>query len=110
MIDFTYGLKIGDIISAYHAGYHQIIKVERRFVTKADLNYISDTERKLGSEYGALITYKKLYNENGTIAKTQKQNSCDASFCRLASTHIDDEIDELLAKIINLRNIKEVIK
>lgn len=88
--------KIGDLITAYHAGIHKIIKIERRFYKdENDIPLMYRDQRKPGDEYSPLIWYKKVLQENGELSKDTKEKVCDASYCKYATDLIRKKEQEL---------------
>lgn len=78
-------LKVGDVITAYHAGYHRVTKVERRFYTKDDEQRYNG-RYKAGEEFNSLIEYETLADAKGKLRKKPgKAKHCDAGFCTLVS-------------------------
>lgn len=72
-----HGLKVGDIICAYHKGYHKI--------TGFDWD---DSQ----SDHG-LVIYVTLANKTMKFGKAT--NCCDLAYCSPALKHIEDEIQRL---------------
>jgi hypothetical protein len=70
-------LAVGDIVTAYHKGYHRITKIERRFYTKGEPK--SDG-KKVGDEYSPLICYDYILNSEYKPRKGN--NCCDSQFVR----------------------------
>ena len=64
-------IKVGDLITAYHAGYHIVTKIERRFYTEEDVKYGSYKSHKVGTEYNPLIT-KRLQILLGNIKNIKR--------------------------------------
>lgn len=77
-----HGLKVGDIITSYHKGYHKI--------TGFDWN---DSQ----SDHG-LVIYVTLVNKTMKFGSAKK--CCDLSYCAPAQKHIEDEI----ARLNNIKN------
>lgn len=74
------GLKPGDIITAYRAGTHKVIAIERRFLYECDL-IGEHKNKKVGDEYFPLIHYQCILNSNGSVTKSKRTFQCDASYC-----------------------------
>ena len=68
--------KVGDIITAYHKGYHRITLIEDR--------QQSNTGRYKGTD-SPLIHYTCILDSNGQPSKARK-NECDALYCRRVTT------------------------
>jgi hypothetical protein len=83
MSKFDKDIKVGDLIAAYHSGYHKVTKVERRFISKDDASYYQLTE---GSEYSSLIHYVTILDSK--LKPKKKKNSCDVAFCEVLTPDI----------------------
>ena len=93
--DYTYGFKVGDLITAFNNGVHEIVNIERRFYeTENDIPSSLKGVKSIGDEYSALIYYKKILNANGIKAKSIEQ-SCDVGFCNHFSDFIKEKEEEL---------------
>lgn len=96
MSEWDKDIKVGDLIVAYHAGFHQVTRIVRRFYTQDDMRYqtITDKGGKIGDEYNALIYYKTIVDSKGKPAKgkNKREKSCDAIFCVPAIPEILKEI------------------
>ena len=73
------GIVEGDLITAYHKGFHKVTGVERRFHTKEDekRNY-----GKEGNEYSSLILYQTVLNAKYGVSKGKKVKRCDSAYCK----------------------------
>jgi hypothetical protein len=102
MSKFDKDLKVGDVIVAYHKGYHRITKIERRFITKqeAETGYARENGLKEGDEYSSLIHYDAIIDSKGNMLSGKKKNNCDAEFCSLALTDVVEQI-KILKNIQN---------
>lgn len=114
MSKYDKDIKPGDIIIAYHAGFHKVTKVERRFVTQDDLYLFVKRGLNVGDEYASLIHYQTVLTANGNPpkGKTPKTKSCDAQLCTkidefIALNQYADELDAALKKKDNLMNLLE---
>ncbi len=93
-------IKIGDIITAYHKGYHKVTQIERRFFDKRDLqfdvykNQKVYNNQKVGDELSPLIHYVRIATASGKHVYGPKQ-SCDYTHCQNAQTSIKGEIKRL---------------
>lgn len=102
---FDKDLKVGDIITAYHKGYHKVVQVERRFVSKEDR--LCGETLPTGSEYTSLIHYQQYAKENGEVIKPTKTiKSCDSAYCRLAS----DSLSDIKKTIQNLTQLVKILE
>jgi len=97
-------LKVGDIIQAFHAGYHRITKIEKRFI-KQDESYWDDYPNCIGEEYSPLIHYERVLSSKFSPSpKGKKNNCCDALYCRVITHQIvDDMMVEAVAGISRLK-------
>lgn len=84
-------LKVGDIITTYHKGYHKLEEIEKR------------------GNATPLFFYSLFAKEDGSIRTQPKKimKSCDASYCRRASEVIDGEIQEAENRLASLQNLKQ---
>jgi len=100
-IDHSNGIKVGDLITAYHAGYWKVTQVERRFLTESDLRYKPYENSKVGDEYRSMIHYELEYSSHcKPSGKKKNQKACDAFYCKvidrtLIQNMINDKIEEL---------------
>lgn len=102
-------MKIGDIISAYHEGYHKITKISKRWKHITENNvYINDEYNPdtCGEPIGDLIYYIKVYSSDGKPVNSNKTKCSDISFCKPANQSISEEIFKLTEKIRNLKDIQ----
>jgi hypothetical protein len=67
-------IKVGDLITAYHSGYHKLLRIEPR---KAN---------------PPLFYYKTVFRDDGTPVNSKAPKSCDASYCRFAAPEIKQKI------------------
>lgn len=74
------GIKLGDAIIAYHAGYHILMRIQERTMA------VDQTD-------SPLFYYKTIDIKKNTLKPQEKV--CDASFCSHASNSIDAKIKEL---------------
>jgi hypothetical protein len=101
-------MKIGDIISAYHKGYHKITKISKRWNALSNSMYTIYDEynsETCGEQINDLIYYITLFDSNGKPIKSDKEKCCDSAFCKMADETISNEISNHLEKIENLRNL-----
>lgn len=97
-------IKVGDLITAYHAGIHRVIEIERRFHESTSTIPSDEPDTKIGDEYSPIIKYELVLRENGEIPKVTKINSCDYYYCKPAYKFIvaKNEENNLLNKIFKL--------
>lgn len=81
-------MKAGDLITAYHKGYHTLIEFKDR-----------------GKGISPLARYKKFANSNGKRLRSNIILECDASFCELATKHIKAEIEKNKIAIADLEKL-----
>jgi hypothetical protein len=60
--------KVGDIIRAYHKGFHRIVDIEKRSIGKDKTD-------------SPLLTYERILDSKMSPAKGRKKNRCDAEWC-----------------------------
>jgi hypothetical protein len=77
---------VGDVITAYHSGYHVVTKIQPRGRT-SDLLY-----------------YVQIANSAGDRIKGKRERSCDAGYCKKV-THqsLVDQIDAKQATLDKMR-------
>jgi len=80
--DYSNGVKVGDIITAYSKGYHRVVNIHRRFNTKHDeeMNF-----GKMGEEFNSIIEYKMVMDSKYKLKKNGKTDSCDAEYCKVVT-------------------------
>ncbi len=99
------GMKVGDIITTYHSGFHKLIRIERRFYTERDVFY-SYKDKKVGDEYSPIFVFTKVADAKGNITKGKKEQACDSSFCKLAVDSIEErltEMEEIMGRLLTLQ-------
>ena len=85
-------MKVGDLITTYHAGVHRLKKIERRILSKEDKerhpHAYKDIEAE--SDMSPLFHYVQVADVNGQkkIGKTTKK--CDAFFCKPFILMVED--------------------
>tara|TARA_Y100000034_G_C6896119_1_gene413179 strand:+ start:1427 stop:1921 length:495 start_codon:yes stop_codon:yes gene_type:complete len=111
MSAFDKDLAVGDLITAYHKGFHVVERVERRF--HKDENTIPSQFRgkvKVGDEYKSLIHYKTVLTAKYTATKGKAIKCCDAAFCeKLDKAAIKERQQKLVSEInsaCNLTNLR----
>lgn len=83
--------KIGDVITAYHKGYHEITCI---------------IERKNGNP---LIQYRTLFRADGTVVKSTSHKKCDVFYCNLAAKVLPEVIKKREEELEKLKKIFEEI-
>lgn len=77
------GIQVGDLITAYHSGYHRLTKIERRCYTQYDIdNFSVYKDKQVGEEYKPLFHYEQVLTADYKKTKKKKAMSCDASYCK----------------------------
>jgi hypothetical protein len=91
-VELTYDetIKVGDIITTYSPGFHELTEIEDRGAFKTPL-----------------FIYKRVFNDAGEPYKKtlQRITSCDASYCRKATEEIPKIIAEKKKSIEALQKI-----
>lgn len=83
-----YDFKVGDLITAYHDGFHQIVEIFDRSNEKC----------------APLIVYRRILNSDGKSAGNMKKNDqCDAGFCQKIDAKF---VQELYKKEIHAADLK----
>ena len=101
-------MKVGDIITAYHAGFHRIDRIEKRYITD-ELQAKHYKGKKVGDERSSLYYYTRIADGSCNPKKGQERN-CDESYCKLATTSIEEEVKALEERIDKLKQFKQQIK
>ena len=81
-------LKLGDLITAYHQGYHELVKIELRR---------SNTP---------LFHYVMRFDSNGRPSKAKRVRTCDAAYCRSALTNLEKEIEKREEEVLKLNGLR----
>ena len=82
------GMKIGDLISAYHSGIHRLTKIEERKV------------------YAPLFTYDRVYTSAGKKS-SRKNLQCHCDCCQPAKEYLKYEVARMEAELKNLKAFRE---
>lgn len=83
------GMKIGDVITAFHKGYHEVVAIEQ----VPNITFPK-------------FTYKTIADATGKRRNGGKVNYCYANVCAPANIALDKQIKELKESIIRLQTIK----
>jgi hypothetical protein len=67
MAALEHNFKVGDVICAYHTGFHRIVEITER--------------TSKGEPYNALIKYRKFLTPSGKRINTKTIKSCDVAYC-----------------------------
>lgn len=102
-------IKEGDLITAYHAGYHRVTKIERRFYTESYKQRFHNAV--VGEEYSPLIYYYTVANSKFKKVNSKKDKCCDASYCRLVDIDqlIEEEASNFNDKLEGIKSLRELI-
>jgi len=63
-------IKVGDIITAYHAGYHQVVAIQPRTIEE------HETDKPL-------IEYRTLLDAKFNVKVGKKTKTCDGTYCEV---------------------------
>jgi hypothetical protein len=86
VVDADNGLKVGDIITAYHKGYWVVTSIDKRVTDYTDVRSGHDTAE--GLPKNSIINYELLFDSNFKASgKKKKKNCCDSAYCH----KVDDE-------------------
>lgn len=109
-------IKVGDIITAYRAGIHVVVNVERRYylknmppsytVLESDTNFDIDL---CDEEASPLVYYKTLYNSKGKKQNSNKIYICDKFFCKPYEEFLENKLVELKKEILLFEQIKQEV-
>lgn len=96
------GIKVGDIITAYHKGYWRLTQIDQRFYK--DREPIPQG-KKVGDEYSPLFHYELVADSKFAPPKGKaKKQCCDVSYCRkVDQAYIDIEVQKRLDEIEALK-------
>lgn len=95
------GIKVGDIITAYHKGYWRVTSIEQR--TEEDHGNSKDPNVSIDDPINSIANYELVCNDKfKPSGKKKKTESCDVSFCRVVNENfirekIQEKIDEINA-------------
>lgn len=92
------GMKVGDVISTYHAGYHRLESIEVRPPQK------SLFDKSVTFKPEPLFYYRKVVDSNGKQASGKTLLCCDAAYCRPAKETLSIVIKNIED---NLQTLKE---
>jgi len=87
-------IDIGDIITAYHAGYHRVLSVGAKGVGASN----------------RLVTYERILDKNGKKAGGKPQH-CDSGYCVKLTPMLANDIiaKEMLVVHTLSANLKELL-
>lgn len=85
-------IAVGDIITTYHKGYWRLVKINRRYLTKRDLEMYHEAGeykyKKVGDEYSPIFVYEQVMTDSLKPVTRKSQKECDASFCQKVTKDI----------------------
>lgn len=90
IIDET--LKTGDLITAYHKGYHEIVTIEER------------------NDCAPLVYFKTRFKSDGEPTNSKKIMMCDMGYCRHAEIGLANEIRRKEKEIEKLKAILSTLE
>jgi hypothetical protein len=92
-IQYDETIKVGDIIIAYHKGFHKVTKITPRemdiSIYKRCMNCTDYSQHA-----SPFITYVQIAKTDGSPAP-QRINTCDASYCQHAKPFIHETVGRL---------------
>lgn len=95
------GIKVGDIVTAYHQGFWKVTSIEPRTATDFDVFTESTRFKKVGDVKSSLIHYELFCDENYNLSESGKRkNRCDAFLCKVVDVDfikklIDQKLEEI---------------
>lgn len=103
VLDADNGIKVGDLITAYHSGYWIVTSIEKRFVTEKEEIQLQGRYGKAGDAKNSLINYELAFDSKfKPSGKKKKTKHCDSSFCykvdeAFITEAIKQKVDEIQA-------------
>lgn len=86
MSELGKGIKLGDLITAYHAGFHRVTAIDRSV--------------KDGEAWHVMIHYVTVLTAQYKKTNTKSVRSCDATYCeKLTKASIAEKRDTLINEI-----------
>ena len=85
-------LKVGDLITAYHKGYHEIVTFEER------------------DDCAPLVHFKTRFKSDGKPANSKRIMCCDMGYCRHAEIGLTNEIRRKEEEIEKLKTILSTLE
>ena len=86
VLEYDDTIMVGQLISAYHKGYHVVTRIEFR-----------EQDDQPGKAASPILHYVKVLDDAGKPSKALK-NSCDASFCRKITLEIARQLQDEAAQ------------
>jgi len=101
MVDHENGIKVGDLITAYHSGYWIVTSIEKRFVTESENSQYQGRFGKTGDQKSSLINYELAFDSKfKPSGKKKKTNKCDAFYChKVDESSVSEMIKQRLEEI-----------
>ena len=90
------GMKVGDVICTYNAGFHVLDKIIRRFYTQEHIDtYFTKEINNInaGDEYTPNFQYTKFDADTGKVG--QRKGGCDSYYCHSAIVSLEEQISRL---------------
>lgn len=98
--------KIGDIITAYRKGIHEITDIKNRFYERQEEIPSIYPNAVIGDEYNSLVYYRTLLTDKGTLCKQSKViHVCDAAYCDPFEVFIKSEEERIQRFKDNLKTV-----
>ena len=95
------GFGIGDIITAYTAGYHRVLEITPRYISQEMIDkYSIYKDAKPGDEFSPHIKYEVVFNSKFKKVAKSKQSGCDAAYCALVTP---ERVDEMIKPMEDLK-------
>jgi hypothetical protein len=107
-VDFK--IKVGDITTSIDKGFHKVIKIEDRWCGIGHQEAYNGKPEPEGVEYIPLLTYERIYHEDGTPVKRKVLNRCDFSYCKLAKDVLKERINDYYKKIKSYKKLIDIHK
>ncbi len=99
-------IEIGDLITTYWKGFYQVTKIQKRWRNPHNNIHSSyELTDECNQEMNPLIYFIMKYSDEGKPVKRNKEQCCDASFCKLSSEEIPKRIIKLKETISNLEKL-----
>ena len=98
-------MKIGDLITAYSAGYHELLDITDLVLDEFTQSWSSNKHLKVGDKIGELYHYSQRFDSNGNQKISSKIKVSNAGFCKPALESVRKEIEDLEVKSQKLLKI-----
>lgn len=94
------GMKVGDVICTYNAGFHVLDKIVRRFCSQQHYDSYfkklpdgAPNKINVGDEYSPNFQYTKFDPDAGKVG--QRKGECDSHYCHSAIVSLEEQISRL---------------